>query len=84
MKRPALEVADIIRSAGKDFIERNRPHLGWQQLKVLHAILCCRTAALGGHADACSKCGHEAVSYNSCLMGSNFLWGDVTCERTIS
>jgi len=36
MKRPALEVADIIRSAGKGFIERNRPHLGWQQLKVLH------------------------------------------------
>ena len=31
-----------------------------------------RAAALGGHLDACSKCGHEAVSYNSCLMGSLF------------
>jgi hypothetical protein len=24
------------------------------------------TAALGGHADTCSKCGHEAISFNSC------------------
>jgi hypothetical protein len=47
MKRPTLEVADIIRCAGKGFIERNRPHLGWQQLKVLRAIQKCRTAALG-------------------------------------
>jgi len=66
MKRPALEVADIIRSAGKGFIERNRPHLGWQQLKVLRAIEHCRTAALGGHLDQCSRCGHRAISFFSC------------------
>ena len=47
MKRPTLEVADVIRSAGKSFIERNRSHLGWQQLKVLRAVKHCRTAALG-------------------------------------
>jgi hypothetical protein len=47
MKRPTLEVADIIRSAGNGFIERNRSHLGWQQLKVLRAVKHCRTAALG-------------------------------------
>jgi predicted Zn-ribbon and HTH transcriptional regulator len=66
MKRPTLEVADIIRSAGKSFIERNRSHLGWQQLKVLRAIERCRTAALGGHLDRCTQCGYRTISFHSC------------------
>jgi hypothetical protein len=66
MNRPTLEVADIIRQHGKDFIESNRSGLTWQQLKVLRAIEHCRTAALGGHLDRCSRCGHRAISYNSC------------------
>src|SRR5215831_10046159 len=66
MKRPTLEVADIIRSAGNGFIERNRTHLGWQQLKVLRAVKHCRTAALGGHLDQCSRCGYRAISFYSC------------------
>jgi transposase-like zinc-binding protein len=33
---------------------------------VLQAITRCRTAALGGHRDQCSDCGHTAISYNSC------------------
>src|SRR5207245_11273254 len=24
------------------------------------------SAALGGHLDRCSRCGHQAISYNSC------------------
>lgn len=67
MSRPRLEVADIIRSAGADFIERNRQWLRWTHLKVLLAIARCRTAALGGHIDECTRCGHRAtISYNSC------------------
>jgi len=66
MNGPTLEVADIIRQHGKDFIESNRSRLTWQQLKVLRAIEHCRTAALGGHLDRCSRCGHRAISYNSC------------------
>jgi hypothetical protein len=66
MKPPTLEVADIIRSAGDSFIGRNEWHLGWQQLKVLRAIKHCRTAALGGHLDQCSRCGHRAISFFSC------------------
>jgi putative transposase/transposase-like zinc-binding protein len=66
MKPPPFEVADIIRSAGDHFIERNQSHLGWQQLKVLRAIQHCRTAALGGHLDQCSQCGHRAISFFSC------------------
>jgi hypothetical protein len=40
--------------------------LGFQQLNVLRAIARCRTAALGGHVDSCPRCGHQAISYNSC------------------
>src|SRR5436190_4201095 len=67
MSRPRFEVADIIRSAGADFIARNRHWLRWTHLKVLLAIARCRTAALGGHIDECTGCGHRAtISYNSC------------------
>ena len=66
MNRPTLEVADIIRAAGNSFIERNRNHLTWPQLKLLRAIRDCRTAALGGHLDQCSRCGRQTISYNSC------------------
>jgi Putative transposase/Transposase zinc-binding domain len=66
MKRPAVEVADILRAQGSRFLERYRSGLSFQQLKAIRAIQDCRTAALGGHIDACPKCGHQAVSYNSC------------------
>ena len=66
MSRPPLEVADIIRTAGDAFIERNRHWLGWKHVKVLRAIERCRTAALGGHLDECTRCGHRAISFNSC------------------
>jgi hypothetical protein len=67
MNRPPLEVADLIRSAGAAFIERNRQWIRWKHVKVLLAIARCRTAALGGHLDQCTRCGHRAtISYNSC------------------
>jgi hypothetical protein len=66
MSRPPLEVADLIRTAGTAFLQRNRHWLSWQQVKVLRAIARCRTAALGGHLDQCTRCGHRAISYNSC------------------
>jgi hypothetical protein len=66
MSRPPLEVADVVRAAGSSFIERNRKWINGQHEKVLSAIIRCRTAALGGHRDRCSACGHTAISYNSC------------------
>ena len=67
MIRPPLEVADLVRAAGTEFIERNRQWIRWPHIKVLLAIARCRTAALGGHIDECSRCGHRAaISYNSC------------------
>lgn len=59
-------MADIVRYAGQSFIERSRRWINGPHEKVLLAITRCRTAALGGHRDQCSGCGHSAISYNSC------------------
>jgi hypothetical protein len=66
MKLPTVEVADILRAQGKRFLDRYRSSLDFQQLKAFRAIQNCRTAALGGHLDACPECGYQAISYNSC------------------
>ena len=60
----------------REFLTRTTTPTGWQllftpsqrtHLKVLRAIARCRTAALGGHIDECTSCGHRAtISYNSC------------------
>ena len=56
-----------IGTAGAAFIERTRKWISWKHIKVLLAIARCRTAALGGHLDQCTRCGHRAaISYNSC------------------
>jgi predicted Zn-ribbon and HTH transcriptional regulator len=64
MSRPTVEVADIMRAQGDRFIDQSA-WLSYQQLSVLRAITRCRTAALGGHIDQCSACGHQVISYNS-------------------
>jgi hypothetical protein len=66
MSPPAVEVADILRAQGNRFLNRYNKGFSFQQLKAFRAIQNCRTAALGGHLDACSKCGYQAISYNSC------------------
>ena len=66
MTRPAVEVADILRVQGQHFLDRYRSSFDFQQLKAFRALQNCRTAALGGHLDACPQCGFQAISYNSC------------------
>jgi len=66
MTRPAVEVADILRVQGQRFLDRYRTSFDFQQLKAFRALQNCRTAALGGHLDACPQCGFQAISYNSC------------------
>jgi len=66
MSRPPLEVADLIRAAGTTFYQSSRKWFSWLHLKILTAIVCCRTSALGGHIDECYCCGHRAISFNSC------------------
>jgi hypothetical protein len=55
MKRPALEVADVIRALGGKFVQRYHSRLSYGQLQVRRAVERCRTAALGGHLDRCSE-----------------------------
>ena len=65
MSYPDYEVAHVL--------ERNREHLAhycansWQ-VRTLHALRKCRTAALGGHIDRCdnARCQKLHLSYNSC------------------
>ena len=64
--RTSLEVADIFRTAGPSYRAAHAGHLSLHQLKVMSAIEHCRTAALGGHVEACEDCGHWRIAYNSC------------------
>ena len=66
MPRPKLEVADIFRAHGPAYRRDHAGHLNLPQLKVMSAIESCRTAALGGHVAACTKCDHQHIAYNSC------------------
>ena len=66
MPRPRLEVADIFRAHGPAYRREHAGKLNLLQLKVMSAIETCRTAALGGHVAACTKCGHQHIAYNSC------------------
>jgi len=65
-KRPALEVADVIRQYGDDFVEQYGGTLTAAQRQALRALVACRTAALGGHVERCADCGHQRIAYNSC------------------
>ena len=64
--RASLEVADIFRAAGPAYRMAHAGHLSLHQLKIMSAIEHCRTAALGGHVEACTDCGHWRIAYNSC------------------
>jgi Putative transposase/Transposase zinc-binding domain len=58
-----FEVADVLDRLGEDI--ENLGLNSWQ-LRTLWAIRRCRTAAMGGHVDACDSCGNISISYNSC------------------
>lgn len=62
--RPPWEVADVLRHYGESYCAAYR--VPPSHHKVMHDILVCRTAALGGHAEQCPQCGFERYAYNSC------------------
>ena len=66
MIRHRLEVADVFRTYGPEFLDQFGASLSADQRRVLHAVSVCRTNALGGHVERCDQCGHERISYNSC------------------
>ncbi|BCH27020.1 IS91 family transposase [Mesorhizobium sp. L-8-3] len=64
--RSELEVADIFRRHDHAYRVAHDGHLGRVERRVMSAIELCRTAALGGHVEACEDCAHARVCYNSC------------------
>jgi len=58
------EVADIVHAYGAAY--RLRHGVSPVQAVALGAIERCRTAALGGHVEACDACGARQIAYNSC------------------
>ena len=64
--RSELEVADIFRRHGPAYRAIHDGHIGRVERRVMSAIELCRTAALGGHLEACEDCGHSRAAYNSC------------------
>ena len=59
-----FEVADVFRLYGKQYLKNY--FLTPEQFKAMRLIEMCRTAALGGHIEACDHCGAERNAYNSC------------------
>ncbi len=66
MTRHRLEVADVFRQCGEQFLEAYGPVISSDQRRALQAIAACRTRALGGHVEECNHCGHRRIAYNSC------------------
>ena len=64
MARPKHEVAEIIHRF-RGALEKQYD-LPVQVKKTLTVLGNCRTAAMGGHVSACTACGTEKISYNSC------------------
>ena len=62
--RPRYELADIVRRYGARY--RHTHMVSGPQEVVLRALARCRTAALGGHVEACDACGATRIAYNSC------------------
>lgn len=59
--QPTIEMADILRQHYSQL-----SFLTPEQLKVVNAIISCRTVALGGHVLVCDHCKQAEISYNSC------------------
>lgn len=66
MSEHRLEVADVFRQHGQEFLERWGDVLSPQQCKVLRDIGACRTAALGTYVEQCDHCFHQVIEYKSC------------------
>jgi hypothetical protein len=66
MDRPKFEVAEVFRRYGAAYRQAHDASLSPAQRRVMSAIECCRTAALGGHLEQCDRCGHQRNAYNSC------------------
>ncbi len=88
--RPDLEMADVVRQFGKQYIEKYRPSA--EKTKVLFDIMQCRTSPLGGHQERCDCCSEVRYSYNSCgnrhcpkcLSAKQAIWIEKLIKSTLA
>jgi Transposase zinc-binding domain len=66
MTEPRLEVADVLRAYAPAYLEAFGHTLSSPQRRAVNDLVRCRTAQLGGHVEACGRCGHRRIAYNSC------------------
>ncbi len=66
MARPPWEVAEVLRRYSERYRQAQGGAVRLGHERVLQTLQSCRTAALGGHVDACERCGLRQISYNSC------------------
>src|SRR5438045_2079399 len=64
MTRQRPEVADVFREHANTCLATYGATTA--QRRVLRAVENYRTAALGGHVEACDHCDHRRIAYNSC------------------
>ena len=62
--RASPELGDLLRRHGERYTATHR--VSSIQHKVIRALSQCRTAALGGHLEACDRCGYGRAVYHSC------------------
>lgn len=62
--RSSPELGDLLRRHGERYAATHR--VSSIQHKVIRALSECRTAALGGHLEACDRCGNRRAVYHSC------------------
>lgn len=87
--RARFELADVVQRFGTGLVSSVK--LSPLQLRVLGKIASCRTAALGGHEEACENCGSVRYSYNSCgdrhcpkcQAAKQALWIDGLVQNTL-
>lgn len=65
-----LEVADILRLYGGQYLQKFGDNMLPSQRRAFADILKCRTQVMGGHVFQCDKCGHRHYSYHSCCNRS--------------
>jgi hypothetical protein len=58
------ELGDLLRRHGEHYAAAHQ--VSSVQHKVIRALSQCRTAALGGHLEACDRCGNRRAVYHSC------------------
>ncbi len=75
------ELATVIHNFLHRFNKKNK--LPAHKLKVLDALLKCRTEYMGGRVEACSSCGEVNIIYNSCRNRHCPKCGSIAKEKWI-